>query len=161
MLCRAQPILFKVTSNLMSQTTFSTIRQKLPPNGIIGERQPFRLWSSLNTQSLPPVPSSDTCGRLCIYMRMKTLRQSRYPPPKSLRLRGLWLAFVVCFIVFISIILNVAHHSLLSEYTKMRCKDTNFLSYKHQNARKFIHIYDSLTLKQAFRYNSAYNQLRK
>ena len=72
------------------------------------------------------------------------------PPPKSLRLRSLWLVFVVCFIVFISIILNVAHHSLLSEYTKMRCKDTNFLSFKHQNTRKFIHIYDSLTLKQAF-----------
>ena len=83
-------------------------------------------------------------------MWMKTLRQSRYPPPKSLRLRGLWSVFVVCLIVFISIILNVAHHSLLSEYTKMRCKDTNFLSYKHQNARNFIHIYDSLTLKQAF-----------
>ena len=71
-------------------------------------------------------------------------------PSKSLKLRSLWLVFVVCFIVFISIILNVAHHSLLSEYTKMRCKDTNFLSYKHQNARNFIHIYDSLTLKQAF-----------
>ena len=103
-----------------------------------------------NAQSLPPVPLSDTCGRLCIYIWMKTLRQSRYPPPKSLRLRSLWLVFVVCFIVFISIILNVAHHSLLSEYTKMRCKDMNFLSYNQQNARKFIHIYDSLTLKQAF-----------
>ena len=80
---------------------------------------------------------------------MKTLRQSRYPP-KSLRIRSLWLAFVVCFIVFISIILNMAHHSLSREYTTMRCKDTNFLSYKYQNARKFIHIYDSLTLKQAF-----------
>ena len=55
------------------------------------------------------------------------------------------MVFVVCFIVFISIILNVAHHSLSREYTTMRCKDTNFLSYKHQNARKFIHIYDSLT----------------
>ena len=32
----------------------------------------------------------------------------------------------------------------------MRCKDTNFLSFNHQNAREFIHIYDSLTLKQAF-----------
>ena len=71
-------------------------------------------------------------------------------PSKSLRLRSLWLVFVVCFIVFISISLNVAHHSLLSEYTKMRCKDTNFLSYKHQNAREIIHIYNSLTLKQAF-----------
>ena len=95
------------------------------------------------------MPLSDTCGRFCIYIWMKTLRQSRYPS-KSLRLKSLWLVFVVCFIVFISIILNVAHHSLLSEYTKMRCKDTNFLSYKHQNARNFIHIYDSLTLKQAF-----------
>ena len=76
-------------------------------------------------------------------------------PSKSLKLRSLWLVFVVCFIVFISIILNVAHHSLLSEYTKMRCKDTNFLSYKHQNARKIIHIYDSLTLKYAlFRFFS-------
>ena len=71
-------------------------------------------------------------------------------PSKSLKLRSLWLVFVVCFIVFISIILNVAHHSLSSEYITLRCKDTNFLSYKHQNARKFIHIYDSLTLKQAF-----------
>ena len=95
------------------------------------------------------MPLSDTCGRLCIYIWMKTLRQSRYLP-KSLRLRSLWLVFVVCFIVFISIILNVAHHSLSSEYITLRCKDTNFLSYKHQNARKFIHIYDSLTLKQAF-----------
>ena len=72
------------------------------------------------------------------------------PPPKSLRLKSLWLAFVVCFIVFISIILNVAHHSLLSEYIMLRCKDTNFLSFKYQNAREIIHIYDSLTLKQAF-----------
>ena len=71
-------------------------------------------------------------------------------PSKSLRLRSLWLVFVVCFIVFISIILNVAHHSLSSEYTKMRCKDTNFLSFKHQNAREIIHIYVSLTLKQTF-----------
>ena len=41
----------------------------------------------------------------------------------------------------------------LSNYAEMQlffCKDTNFLSYKHQNDRKFIHIYDSLTLKQAF-----------
>ena len=123
MLCRAQPILFKVTSNLIFQPNPATIRQKLPPNGIIGERQPFRLWRPLNTQSLPPVPLTDTCGRLCLrsYMIMKMLRQHRYPP-KSLRLRGLWLVFVVCFIVFISIIINVAHHSLLNEYTKMRCK---------------------------------------
>ena len=70
-------------------------------------------------------------------------------PPKLLSLRELQLVFVVCFIVFISIILNVAHHSLSSEYTKMRCKDTNFLSYKHQNAREIIHIYNSLTLKYA------------
>ena len=110
----------------------------------------LRLRIYTNAQSLPLVPLTDTCGRLCIYIGMKTLRQSRYPPPKSLRLRGLWLAFVVCFIVFISIILNMAHHSLSREYTTMRCKDTNFLSYKHQNARKFIHIYDSLTLEQAF-----------
>ena len=41
----------------------------------------------------------------------------------------------------------------LSNYAEMQlffCKDTNFLSYKHQNAREIIHIYDSLTLKQAF-----------
>ena len=115
----------------MFQPNPATIRQKLPPNGIIGERRPFRLWNSLNTQSLPPVPSSDTCGRLCIYIWMKTLRplgsaawlvqESRYLP-KSLRLRGLWLVFVVCFIVFISIILNVAHHPIASEYTTLRCK---------------------------------------
>ena len=151
----------------MSHPNFTTIRQNYPPNGIylpansiIGSVPTHLRQEAWNAQSLPPVPLSDTCGRLCIYIWMKTLRQNRYPP-KSLRLRSLWLVFVVCFIVFISIILNVAHHSLSSEYITLRCKDTNFLSYKHQNARKFIHIYDSLTLKQAFRYNSAYNQLRK
>ena len=141
----------------MSHPNFTTIRQNYPPNGIylpansiIGSVPTHLRQEAWNAQSLPPVPLSDTCGRLCIYIWMKTLRQNRYPPPKSLRLRSLWLVFVVCFIVFISIILNVAHHSLSSEYTKMRCKDTNFLSFKHQNAREFIHIYDSLTLKQAF-----------
>ena len=118
MLCRAQPILFKVTSNLMSQTTFSTIRQKLPPNGIIGERQPFRLWRPLNTQSLPPVPLTDTCGRLClrIYVRMKMLRQSRYPPPKSLRLKGLHPVFVVYSIVFIYF--NIIYSESKSQYIR-------------------------------------------
>ena len=85
---------------------------------------------------------------LYLYMNEDVTAKS-IPPPKSLRLRSLWLVFVVCFIVFIPIILNVAHHSLSSEYTKMRCKDTNFLSFKHQNAWEIIHIYDSLTLKYA------------
>ena len=31
--------------------------------------------------SLPPVPLSDTCGRLCIYMWMNTLRQNNCPQP--------------------------------------------------------------------------------
>ena len=136
--CMSQPIYHHAAVFSFERQLFANKQCRFRPH--------LEVW---NAQSLPPVPSSDTCGRLCIYMWMKTLRQSRYPP-KSLRHRGLWLVFVVCFIVFISIILNVAHHSLLSEYTKMRCKDTNFLSYKHQNARKFIHIYDSLTLKQAF-----------
>ena len=65
---------------------------------------------------------------------------------KSLRIRSLWLVFVVCFIVFISIILNVAHRSLSSEYTKMCCKDTNFLSFKHQNNQKIIQYSDNLTI---------------
>ena len=110
----------------------------------------LRLRIYTNAQSLPLLPLTDPFGRLCIDTCMPTLRHSRYPPPPPLRLRSLWLVFVVCFIVFISIILNVAHHSLLSEYIMLRCKHTNFLSYKYQNARKFIHIYDSLTLEQAF-----------
>ena len=88
--------------------------------------------------------------RKALYLYVNEDVTAKPIPSKSLKLRSLWLVFVVCFIVFISIILNVAHHSLSSEYTKMRCKDTNFLSYKHQNAREIIHIYDSLTLKQAF-----------
>ena len=72
------------------------------------------------------------------------------PPPKSLRLMGLHPVFVVYFIFFIYCFFNLDHHPVTSEYITLRCKDTNFLSYKHQNARKFIHIYDSLTLKQAF-----------
>ena len=101
-----------------------------------------------NAQSLPPVPLSDTCGRLCIYMWMKTLRQSRYsPPPKPIRIRELESVFVVCSIVFMSIFTNVANHSVARAYTTLcLCKITNFLSKKYQNARKFTHIYDSLTL---------------
>ena len=30
---------------------------------------------------------------------------------------------------------NVAHHPVASEYTTLRCKDTNFLSNKCQNAQ--------------------------
>ena len=40
----------------------------------------------------------------------------------------------------------------LSNYAEMQpflCKITQFLSYKHQNAREIIHIYNSLTLKYA------------
>ena len=92
----------------MSHLNFTTIRQYYPPSGIylpansiIGSVPTHLRQEAWNAQSLPPVPLSDTCGRLCIYIWMKTLRQSRYPPPKSLRLRSLWLVFVVCFIVFI------------------------------------------------------------
>ena len=139
----------------MSQPNFTTIRLYYQPNGSylpinsgLGCVPSYQHLEVGNAQSLPPVPLSDTCGRLCIYMWMKTIRQNNCPP-KLLSLRELQLVFVVCFIVFISIILNVAHHSLSSEYTKMRCKDTNFLSFKHQNAREIIHIYNSLTLKYA------------
>ena len=50
----------------------------------------------------------------------------------------------MCDIVFMSIITNVAHRSFTSEYTKMRCKDTNYLSYKHQFTAEFIAFYDNL-----------------
>ena len=66
---------------------------------------------------------------------MKTLQQSPYPPPKFLRFRRLNSFFAMCDIVFMSIITNVAHRSFTSKYTKMRCKDTNFISNKCQNAQ--------------------------
>ena len=46
----------------------------------------------INAQSLPPVPLSDTCGRLCVwcYMSLTMLCHNKYPPPKSLWIRRLY-----------------------------------------------------------------------
>ena len=47
-----------------------------------------------NAQSLPPVPLSDTCGRLCAwrYMSLTMLCHSKYLPPKSFRIRRLTMS---------------------------------------------------------------------
>ena len=65
----------KVTSNLMSQPNFTTIRLYYQPNGSylpinsgLGCVPSYQHLEVGNAQSLPPVPLSDTCGRLCIYM---------------------------------------------------------------------------------------------
>ena len=79
-----------------------------------------------NAKSLPPVPLSDTCGRLCVwnYMSIKTLQQSRYPTRKLLWFRKVYPVIVVRFIFFMYYFYNVTHHPFASEYTKSRyiCK---------------------------------------
>ena len=79
-----------------------------------------------NAESLPPVPLSDTCERLCIYLWMKTLGQSQYPPPKSLRVRELNWSLYVYSDVFMSILYNVAHHPATGENANLHVQNYNF-----------------------------------
>ena len=69
--------------------------------------------------------------RKALYLYVNEDITAKPTSPKFLRFRRLNSVFAMCDIVFMSIITNVAHRSFTSEYTKMRCKDTNFLSYKN------------------------------
>ena len=101
-----------------------------------------------NAKSLPPVPLSDTCGRLCVwnYMSTKTLQQSRHPR-KSLWFKRVHPVIVVHFIFFMYYFYNVTHHPFASEYTKSRyiCKananrDQNLSSLLEQLCRAAAYL---------------------
>ena len=50
-----------------------------------------------NAQSLPPVPLTDTCGRLCIYISIQ-----RYLPPVNSNRQGVILFTLYTILKFIS-----------------------------------------------------------